>query len=90
IIYPNINNYIELVKSSPIIHKWSDRIEEYFIKELIEIENGYKCHIPLYVMEEELKEMGGSIRKINILKNFLNSPVNFIRKIIKNKNFDFE
>ncbi|MCW7493544.1 alpha/beta hydrolase [Leptospira sp. 2 VSF19] len=90
VIYPNISEYLNLVKNSPLVPNWTKVIEEYFRLELEKTNNGYVCHMPRYVMEEELKEMGGSMHKKNIIKYLLKNPKKVISKMIENKKLEFE
>lgn len=84
------SEYIQLVKNSPLIPKWTKKIERYFLDELHMVENGYVCHMPKYVMEEELKAMGGSISLGKVFLNFLLHPIQTLGRMIQNKHLDFE
>lgn len=88
--FSSINEYLNLIKNSPLIPNWTKDIENYFRFELEKTKNGYMCHMPGYVMEEELKEMGGSMLKRNIIKYLLQSPKKVITKMIENKKLNFE
>lgn len=90
VIYSNISEYLNLVKNSPLVPTWTKEIEEYFRRELEKTNNGYVCHMPKFVMEEELKEMGGSMHKKNILKYLLKNPKRVVSKMIENKKLEFE
>lgn len=89
-VFPTKKVYLDLIKNSPLVPKWTKQVEKYFLLELQKMEKGFICHMPVFVMEEELKEMGASMNEINIVKYFFQSPINFISKIIKNRNLDFE
>ncbi|XDD45840.1 alpha/beta hydrolase [Leptospira sp. WS39.C2] len=90
VLFNTKNEYIEMVKNSPLIPKWTKTIESYFTKELRKTEIGYVCHMPKYVMEEELKEMGGAITLKNVFYQLILHPIKVGKKMIQNKRFDFE
>ncbi|TGL19927.1 alpha/beta hydrolase [Leptospira yanagawae] len=90
VVFPNPESYLQLVKNSPLIPHWTKEIQNYFINELHKSNNGYVCHMPKFVMEEELKEMGGSIHIYKVLILFLLRPLYMIQKIKKNRHLDFE
>ncbi|MBP9885209.1 MAG: alpha/beta hydrolase, partial [Leptospiraceae bacterium] len=89
-IFPNREMYLEQIKNSPLIPNWSKTIENYFSKELQEVEGGFTCHMPAFVMEEEMKRMGGAIYPSQILTQFLSNPLETIKQIKQGKNLDFE
>lgn len=90
VVYPTVSDYLKLVQNSPLVPRWSKIIEEYFRLELQKYKAGFVCHMPKFVMEEELKEMGGSIQLANILKYVMLDPKRVISKMIENKNLEFE
>lgn len=90
VVYPSIDAYLNLVKSSPLVPQWSKEIEEYFRLELEKTKEGYICHMPKYVMEEELKEMGGSMNLFHVFKYLIQNPKLVITKMIENKKLEFE
>ncbi|MBM9548006.1 alpha/beta hydrolase [Leptospira sp. 201903074] len=90
ITYPTISEYLQLIQNSPLVPRWSKEIEEYFRLELHKTKDGYVCHMPGFVMEEELKEMGGSMYFTNIFKNLIKDPKRVISKIKENKFIEFE
>ncbi|TGM05344.1 alpha/beta hydrolase [Leptospira jelokensis] len=90
VVFPNPESYLQLVKNSPLIPNWSKEIQNYFTKELHKANGGYVCHMPKFVMEEELKEMGGSIHLYKAFLQFLFRPIDMIQKIKRNKQLDFE
>ncbi|TGK95556.1 alpha/beta hydrolase [Leptospira brenneri] len=90
VIYPEVSEYLKLIKNSPLVPRWSKEIEEYFRLELHKTDSGYVCHMPGFVMEEELKEMGGSMNFSNIIKYFFQDPKRVISKIKENKFLEFE
>lgn len=90
ITYPTVSEYLQLIQNSPLVPRWSKEIEEYFRLELHKSKDGYVCHMPGFVMEEELKEMGGSMHFSNILKYLIKDPKRVISKIKENKLIEFE
>ncbi|GBF42374.1 hydrolase [Leptospira ellinghausenii] len=90
VVYRSQNEYFQLVKNSPLVPNWTQKIEDYFGKELHPIQNGYVCHMPKYVMVEELKEMGGAIDLKNVMLQFLSHPIEMGKRMIRNKRLDFE
>ena len=89
-IFPDQNTYLQQIKDSPLIPNWTLAIENYFIKELHSVNGGYTCHMPPYVMEEELKQMGGAIYSLQIFKQLFMSPFETIKKIKQGKSLEFE
>ena len=89
-VFPNKETYLEQIKNSPLIPNWSKTIENYFSKELQEVEGGFTCHMPAFVMEDEIKQMGGAIYPNQILTQFLSNPFETITRIKQGKNLDFE
>lgn len=90
VVYSSIEEYLKLVKNSPLISQWSKEIEEYFRLELEKTSGGYICHMPKYVMEEELKEMGGSMNLFYVIQYLFQSPKRVISKMLDNKKLAFE
>ncbi|MCW7463684.1 alpha/beta hydrolase [Leptospira limi] len=90
VVYRSQSEYFNLLKNSPLVPKWTQKIEDYFGKELHPIQNGYLCHMPKYVMLEELKEMGGAIDLKNVILQFLSHPIEMGKRMILNKRLDFE
>ncbi|WP_040506170.1 alpha/beta fold hydrolase [Leptospira wolbachii] len=90
VTYPTISDYLKLVKNSPLVPHWTEDIEDYFRLELEKTKDGYICHMPKFVMEEELKEMGGSMNLLMVFKYLIENPKRVISKIKENKNLDFE
>ncbi|TGL40352.1 alpha/beta fold hydrolase [Leptospira perdikensis] len=90
ITYPSVSEYLKLIKNSPLVPHWSKEIEEYFRLELDKKEDGFVCHMPGFVMEEELKEMGGSMYFHKIFKNLIQNPKKVISKVKENKHLEFE
>ncbi|TGL06673.1 alpha/beta hydrolase [Leptospira bouyouniensis] len=90
VVYNSQSDYINLVKNSPLVPKWSKKIHDYFIKELHKVQNGFVCHMPKFVMEEELKEMGGSIHLWKVFLNLILHPINTMKRMKENKRLDFE
>ncbi|ABZ95179.1 Hydrolase or acyltransferase [Leptospira biflexa serovar Patoc strain 'Patoc 1 (Ames)'] len=90
VIYRSKEEYINLVKNSPLVPKWTKKINDYFIKELHASQNGFICHMPKFVMEEELKEMGGSIQLWKVILNLLLHPKRTIKRMLYNRKPDFE
>ncbi|TGM60336.1 alpha/beta fold hydrolase [Leptospira vanthielii] len=90
VTYPTISDYLKLVKNSPLVPHWTKDIEDYFRLELEKTKNGYVCHMPKFVMEEELKEMGGSMNLLKVIKYLMKDPKRVISKIKENKNLEFE
>lgn len=89
-IFPNKEMYLGQIKNSPLIPNWTKEIESYFSKELQAVEGGFTCHMPAFVMEEEMKQMGGAIYPSQILTQFLSNPLKTIKRIKQGKNLDFE
>ncbi|MFE1938639.1 alpha/beta fold hydrolase [Leptospira kirschneri] len=81
--------YLELAKKSPIFSSWNKDIEDFLNYELEEIyENGsvqYKCNIPIYVIDSELKSMGGAFKPWHIPFQILRNPISNFRIFNKNK-----
>lgn len=90
VTFPSPESYLRLVQNSPLIPKWTKDIQNYFELELQKTNIGYVCHMPKFVMEEELKEMGGSIEIYKVLLQLILHPFQTIQRIKKNKNLDFE
>ncbi|MCW7482845.1 alpha/beta hydrolase [Leptospira kanakyensis] len=90
VTFSTVSEYLKLIQNSPLIPKWSKEIEEYFRFELMKTKDGFVCHMPGYVMEEELKEMGGSMHFKNILKNLIFNPKNVLTKMKENRSLAFE
>ncbi|WP_366929315.1 alpha/beta hydrolase [Leptospira sp.] len=90
VVYRSQNDYFNLVKNSPLVPKWTKKIQDYFGNELHPIQNGYVCHMPKYVMEEELKEMGGAIDLKTVMLQFLSHPMKMGKRMILNKRLNFE
>lgn len=90
VVYSSQTDYFNLVKNSPLVPKWTKKIQDYFGKELHPIQNGYVCHMPKYVMEEELKEMGGAIDLKTVMLQFLTHPMKMGKRMVHNKKLDFE
>lgn len=90
VTYQTVSEYLKLIRNSPLVPHWSKEIEEYFRLELEKSKDGFICHMPGFVMEEELKEMGGSMYFPRILKYLIQDPKRVISKIKENKILEFE
>ncbi|TGL88773.1 alpha/beta hydrolase [Leptospira congkakensis] len=90
VTFSSVAEYLNLIQNSPLVPKWSKEIEEYFRLELNKTTNGYVCHMPGFVMEEELKEMGGSMHFPNILKYLIQHPKHVLSKMKENSTLAFE
>lgn len=90
IIYPTVSEYLKLIQNSPLVPRWSKEIEEYFRLELHKTKDGFICHMPGFVMEEELKEMGGSMDFYKIFKYLIQDPKRVFSKMKDNKTLNFE
>ncbi|EMJ87931.1 putative lysophospholipase [Leptospira meyeri serovar Semaranga str. Veldrot Semarang 173] len=90
VTFSTVSEYLKLIRNSPLVPHWSKEIEEYFRLELEKTKQGYICHMPGFVMEEELKEMGGSMYFSKIFKYLIQEPRRVISKIKENKFLEFE
>jgi len=89
-IFPSEESYLALMKHSPLIPQWTQAVEEYLKSELVSVSGGFLCHMPSFVMQEELREMGGGIDKIAVLKGFFQRPVQTVTKLIESKKLSLE
>ncbi|WOT11471.1 alpha/beta hydrolase [Leptospira interrogans] len=87
--FPSRETYIELAKKSSIFSSWNKNIENFLNYELEEIyENDsvqYRCNIPIYVIDSELKSMGGAFKPWHIPLQILRNPIKNFRIFNKNK-----
>ncbi|EMO54636.1 alpha/beta hydrolase [Leptospira noguchii] len=87
--FPSRETYLELAKKSPIFSSWNKYIEDFLNYELEEINENdsvqYKCNIPIYVIDSELKSMGGAFKPWHIPFQILRRPIASFRIFNKNK-----
>ncbi|WP_061223046.1 alpha/beta hydrolase [Leptospira weilii] len=82
--------YLKLAKESPIFSSWNKDIEDFLNYELEEIrmiDSGnteYKCNIPIYAIDSELRNMGGALKPWKIPLRFLQNPIASFRILRKN------
>ncbi|TGJ99401.1 alpha/beta hydrolase [Leptospira semungkisensis] len=97
---PNKEVYLEEAKKSPILSAWNENIQDFLMYELessgtlspslMPKEESKPfgpvlCSIPPYVIESELKSMGGAMTLSGIALRFLKNPFEFIRSVRENR-----
>lgn len=90
-IFPGKNEYVKLIRSTPVIRTWSSSVEDFLKYEIEKVDGGgVRCNIPPEVIEADMREMGGSMNTAAMFKNFLVHPLNVVNKLRAANDIPFE
>lgn len=97
---PSKETYLQEAKKSPLLSAWNKNIQNFLLYELEPVgtlspslvpKNGENllgpviCSIPPYVIDSELKNMGGAMKPSHIFSRVFRSPKEFLQILKENK-----
>jgi len=65
------DNYLDLIRNSPLIGKWTQQLEEMLVYDMEETPDGFGLNLPPRVIERELNDFGASLRAMTTIRNAL-------------------
>lgn len=75
-VFPDEDAYIQKLRSSPFLGKWTPLVEAFFRYEIEKAPGGgVRCNIPGYVVESELDSIGGAVHLPEFLRKLILNPV---------------
>ncbi len=74
-VFPDEKSYLEKLKSSPFLGKWTPVVEAFFRYEVEAVPGGVRCNIPGYVVEAEMDSIGGAVHLPQFLRRLVFSPI---------------
>ncbi len=75
--FPSEDAYLNLVKRSPLVKKWTPQLEALLRYDMVKDDRGFGLNLPVHVVESELNAAGGSLSLRNTIRMAMKRPAGF-------------
>lgn len=89
-VFPDERTYLEKLKTSPFLGKWTPVVEAFFRYEVEKVPGGVRCNIPGYVVEAEMDSIGGAVHMPQFIRRLLFSPLRTMKRARDAAAFPYE